>query len=68
MFECDIKISHFAVLLRSGIEGKKRKRYIFFTFWINRCSKSSLEVLKIDRTFWISLLTLPRAKMNDGQN
>ena len=47
---------------------KKRKRYIASRFGIDGCSRSSLEVLKKDRTFWISLLTLAITEMNDGQN
>ena len=31
------------------------------------CLRSSREVLKTDRTFWILLLTLARTEMNDVQ-
>ena len=48
---------------------EKGKRYIYsLRFGIDRCSRSSLEVLKTDRTFRISLLTLAKTELNDGQN
>ena len=31
------------------------------------CLRSSLEVLKKDRTFWVLLLTLAKTEMNDVQ-
>ena len=37
-------------------------------FGIDGCSRSLLEVLKTDRAFWISLLTLAQTETNDGQN
>ena len=37
-------------------------------FGIDGCSRSSLEVLKTDKAFWILLLTLAKTEMNDGQN
>ena len=48
---------------------EKNARDIYSScFAIDGCSRSSLEVLKTDRTFWISLLTLAKTEMNDGQN
>ena len=36
-------------------------------FGTDGCLRSSLEVLKTDRTFWILLLTLAKTEMNDVQ-
>ena len=79
-FECDIKISHFAVWLMFyaclsndsknmlKLKGKNARDIHSSRFGIDGCSRLSLEVLKTDRTFWISLLTLAKTKMNNGQN
>ena len=40
----------------------------YLRFGIDGCSRSLREVLKTDRTFWISLLTLAQTGINDGQN
>ena len=50
------------------LKGKNARDIYFSRFGIDGCSRSSLEVLKTDRTFWISLLTLVKTEMNDGQN
>ena len=51
------------------LKGKKRKRYNLYSsrFGTDGYLRSSLEVLKTDRTFWILLLTLAKTEMNDVQ-
>ena len=45
----------------------KIARDIYSRFGTDGCLRSSFEVLKTDRTFWILLLTLARTEMNDVQ-
>ena len=75
-FNCDIKISHFAVLLvrlltdsenMLKLKRKNAKDIHSSRFGTDGCLRSSLEVLKTDRTFCILLLTLAKTEMNDVQ-
>ena len=77
-FNCDIKTSHLAVLLNVlclltdsknmlKLEGNNVRDICSSRFGTDGCLRSSLEVLKTDRTFWILLLTLAKTEMNDVQ-
>ena len=59
----DIENMHAEIILM----GKNAKDIYFSRFGIDGCSGSSLEILKTDRTFWISFLTLGKTEMTDGQ-
>ena len=52
------------------LKAKNAKDIHSSRFGIDGCSRSLLEfeVLKTDRTFWISLLALAQTETNDGQN
>ena len=50
------------------LKGKNARDIYCSRFGIDGCSRSSREVLKTDRTFWISLLTLAQTEINAGQN
>ena len=50
------------------LKGKNAKDIYSSRFGIDECSRSSFEVLKTDKAFWRSLLTLAKTEMNDGQN
>ena len=49
------------------LKGKNAVDIYSSGFGTDRCLRSSLEVLKKDRTFWILLLTLAKTEMNDVQ-
>ena len=49
------------------IEGKTARDIYSSRFGTDGCLRSSLEVLKKDRTFSILLLTLAKTEMNDVQ-
>ena len=53
---------------RAEIEDKNARDIYSSRFGIDGCSRSSLEVLKTDRTFWISLLTLAKTEMAKTEN
>ena len=73
-----MKISHFSVLLMSyclltdsenmlKLKGKNARDIYSPHFGTDGCLRSSLEVFKTDRTFWILLLALAKTGMNDVQ-
>ena len=50
------------------LKGKNARDILYSSrFGTDGCLRSSLEVLKTDRTFWILLLTLAKTEMNDAQ-
>ena len=49
------------------LNGKNARDIYSSRFGTDGCLRSSLEVLKTDRTFWILLLTLAKTKINDAQ-
>ena len=49
------------------LKGKNARDIYSSRFGTDECSRSSLEVLKKDRTFWILLLTLAKTEMNEVQ-
>ena len=49
------------------LKGKNARNIYSLRFGSDGCLRSSLEVLKTDRTFWILLLTLAKTEMNDVQ-
>ena len=49
------------------LKGKNAKYIYSARFGTDGCLRSLLEVLKTDRTFWISLLTRAKTEMNDVQ-
>ena len=48
-------------------EGKNARDMYSSRFSSDGCLRSSLEVLKTDRAFWILLLTIAKTEMNDVQ-
>ena len=49
------------------LKGKNARDIYSASFGTGGCLRSSLEVLKTDRTFWILLLTRAKTEMNDVQ-
>ena len=49
------------------LKGKNARDIYSVRFGTDECLRSSLEVLKKDRTFWILLLTRAKTEMNDVQ-
>ena len=49
------------------LKGKTARDILCARFGTDGCLRSSLEVLKTDRTFWILLLTRAKTEMNDVQ-
>ena len=49
------------------LKGKNVRDIYPSRFGTDDCLRSSLEVLKKDRTFWILLLTLAKTEMNEVQ-
>ena len=49
------------------LKGKNARDIYSLRVGTDGCLRSSLEVLKTDRTFWILLLTLAKTAMNDVQ-
>ena len=49
------------------LKGKNARDICSSRFGTDGCLRSSLEVLKTDRTFWILLFTRAKTEMNDVQ-
>ena len=50
------------------LKGENARDIYSSRFGIDGCSRSSLKVLRTDRTFWILLLTFARTEINEDQN